>query len=416
VIFNYDFEIAKYPVTFEEYDLFCEDTGKEKPDDEGWGRGNRPVINVSWHNAKVYCEWLSEKTGENYRLPTEAEWEYSCRAGTTTKWSFGDDESELEKYAWYNKNSDGKTHEVGQKPPNPWGLYDMHGNVWEWCEDDYVDSYEKTPRDGKAFMNNKGGNKVLRGASWGNDGRDTRSAYRSGYHPAEWSHFAGFRLLRTLPSDLGDIVTNTTVKKSKKTMPKGDVTFKCEKCSTSYALNCDELDWEAVESHERQMGAEVNYEAHYEIDCENCSNSMSITFNCWEYPIGAENYRDVNGEGVKDIKGDCCLDFHESDRMEYIYNSIEEIKKWFFENYEDPANSLPHESKEGGYQWIHGGPVDTEEAIYEHFREIYSEEILNKAIDEIGKYEEWSPIPQSEEEFQDALSNWVKKKVDEDES
>ncbi|HHD73096.1 MAG TPA: hypothetical protein ENL02_04250, partial [Epsilonproteobacteria bacterium] len=174
VTFNYDFEIAPYLVTFEEYDLFCEDTDRIKPHDVGWGRGRRPVINVSWHDAKAYCDWLSDKTRETYRLPTEAEWEYACRAGTAEKWSFGDDEKELDKYAWYDKNAYDKgekhpdygTHPVGTKDPNPWGLYDMHGNVWEWCEDDFVDNYKETPIDGSAYHNQKEGEKVLRGGSW----------------------------------------------------------------------------------------------------------------------------------------------------------------------------------------------------------------------------------------------------------
>ena len=158
------------------------------------------MINVSWHDAKAYCKWLSEKTGETYRLPTEAEWEYACRAGTTTKWSFGDDEKELEKYAWYNKNSDDKTHPVGEKLPNPWGLYDMHGNVWEWCEDDWADNYKETPRDGSANHNQKEDKKVLRGGSLGDDAYDTRSAFRFRYNPTDRNSDRGFRLLRTLPS------------------------------------------------------------------------------------------------------------------------------------------------------------------------------------------------------------------------
>jgi len=206
VTFDYNFEIAKYPVTFEEYDLFCKDTGRKKPDDNGWGRGKRPVINVSWDDAKVYCDWLNKKLGieENspyrYRLPTEAEWEYACRAGTTTKWSFGDNEEELEKYAWYNKNSNGKTHPVGEKLPNPWGLYDMHGNVFEWCEDDYIDNYKKTPRDGSAYKSGKEDlRKVVRGGSWDSLAYDTRSSYRYFGVRNYQFYFIGFRLLRTLP-------------------------------------------------------------------------------------------------------------------------------------------------------------------------------------------------------------------------
>ena len=199
ITFDYDFAIAKYPVTFAEYYLYCEDTGVKKPDDRGWGRGNRPVINVSWQDAKAYCDWLSKKSGKKYRLPTEAEWEYACRAKTTTKWSFGGDESKLKEYAWYNKNSNSKTHEVGLKKPNDWGLYDMHGNVWEWCEDDWEDNYNSTPRDGSAHKNKKRGSKVLRGGSWVIDADYSRSAYRDDWVGDYRNGYVGFRLLRTLP-------------------------------------------------------------------------------------------------------------------------------------------------------------------------------------------------------------------------
>ncbi|MDQ7086055.1 MAG: formylglycine-generating enzyme family protein [Sulfurovum sp.] len=159
VYLNYEFEIGKYPVTFDEYDIYCEDEKIDKPSDEGWGRGKRPVINVSWHDAVAFCKWLSKKTNDTYKLPTEKEWEYACRAGTDTKWSFGDDEKALGKYAWYSKNSydlgkkdkDYGTHRVSEKLPNDWGLFDMHGNVWEW----YEDCYNKDEKS-----------KVLRGGSW----------------------------------------------------------------------------------------------------------------------------------------------------------------------------------------------------------------------------------------------------------
>ncbi len=193
-----DFEIGKYQVTFGEYDLFCEDTKKELIDDNKW-RGRQPVINVNWHDAVAYCEWLSQKSGQNYRLPTETEWEYACRAGTDTKWSFGDDENELEKYAWYDKNSDNKTHPVGEKLPNPWGLYDMHGNVWEWCEDDWSENYNETPRDGSAYRDKKSERKVIRGGSWFNFANRSRSSIRYRFDPANRDNDWGFRLLRTLP-------------------------------------------------------------------------------------------------------------------------------------------------------------------------------------------------------------------------
>jgi len=187
-----NYEIGKYEVTFAEYDRYCMESGLKKPDDEGWGRGKRPAINVSWHDANAYIKWLNNKTGKNYRLPTEAEWEYVARAGTTTTWSFGDDKSDLKKYAWYDENSyykgkghkDYGTHKVGKKRANPWGLYDVHGNVGEWCSDWY--SEEEKYR-------------VLRGGSWVSGSNSARSAFRLGNDPSIRSYYMGFRLLRTLP-------------------------------------------------------------------------------------------------------------------------------------------------------------------------------------------------------------------------
>jgi len=188
VTINYDFEISKYQVTFDEYDLYCEDVKKEKPKDNGWGRGRRPVINVSWNDAVAYYQWLNTMLGIHeshpcrYRLPTEAELEYSTKAGTTTKWSFGDDEVKLEEYAWYDKNSEAETHPTGELNPNPWGLYDMHGNVSEWCGDWYNKDI-----------------KGLRGGSWSYISDRTRSAYRNYGSPTGRNIDRGFRLLRTLP-------------------------------------------------------------------------------------------------------------------------------------------------------------------------------------------------------------------------
>ncbi len=151
---------------------------------------------VSWDDAQEFLGKLNlmEKTN-TYRLPTEAEWEYACRAGSTTRFCFGDEEAELEDYAWYEENSEGKTHPVGQKQPNAWGLYDMHGNVWEWCQDWYGDYPAGPVTDPRGP--DTGEYRVLRGGSWGNDSRNLRSAVRD-YNNPDFRHYNfGFRVART---------------------------------------------------------------------------------------------------------------------------------------------------------------------------------------------------------------------------
>jgi formylglycine-generating enzyme required for sulfatase activity len=189
-----DFSIGQYPVTFEEYDRFCEATRREKPDDRGWGRGTRPAIYVSWEDAAAYCEWLCEQTGAHYRLLTEAEWEYACRAGSTTRYSFGDDESPLSDYAWYSKNAESETHPVGEKRPNDWHLYDMHGNVWEWVQDWYG-RYSKEPQTNPSGPE-QGSGRVIRGGSWVHDAVYCRSAFRIITVPGLRIFYLGFRLAR----------------------------------------------------------------------------------------------------------------------------------------------------------------------------------------------------------------------------
>ena len=152
--------IDKYEVTFDKYDKFCEATGREKPSDKNGGRGNRPAINVSWKDAVTYAKWAGK------RLPTEAEWEKACRAGSTGKWCFGDNESEVENYAWYRGNSDNKTHPVGEKKPNAWKIYDMYGNVWEWCSDWYDEGYYKNSPYKNPKGPDSGEGRAVRGGSW----------------------------------------------------------------------------------------------------------------------------------------------------------------------------------------------------------------------------------------------------------
>ena len=171
---------------------------------------DNPVNKVSWLEVVTFCRKLSELPAEKaagnvYRLPTEAEWAYACRAGTTTKFSFGDDDSELGDYAWYRENSDNKTHPVGSKQPNAWGLYDMHGNVWEWCQDWYGDypGGAVTDPSGPASrsLNHRGKfTRVFRGGSWRHDAKLCRSAYRSGFEPSQRYFNVGFRVCLS-PSD-----------------------------------------------------------------------------------------------------------------------------------------------------------------------------------------------------------------------
>ena len=156
------------------------------------------MVNVSWNDAVAFCQWLSRKEGKAYRLPTEAEWEHACRAGTTTRWSFGNDETALAQYAWFDGNSSRSSHPVGQKGASAWGLHDTHGNVWEWCADWFgQDYYAKSPGLDPAGPDS-GESRVLRGGSWRDWPIGARSAFRSVYDPATRDNNLGFRLARTL--------------------------------------------------------------------------------------------------------------------------------------------------------------------------------------------------------------------------
>jgi len=140
-----------------------------------------PVDSITWHEAVEFCRKLSEKTGKTFRLPTEAEWEYACRTGTKTRFPFGDSESALGDYAWYGSNSGDKTHPVGRKKPNAWGLYDMHGNVWEWCADWYGDYPKGAATDPQGPAS--GRDRFLRGGSWNNVAGSCRAASRRKFGP-----------------------------------------------------------------------------------------------------------------------------------------------------------------------------------------------------------------------------------------
>jgi formylglycine-generating enzyme required for sulfatase activity len=209
VTFAHPFAIGRFAVTFDEYDRFCEATGRRRPDDRGWGRGRRPVINVDWHDAEAYCEWLSrpEQTGQHYRLPSEAEWEYACRAGTVTAFWWGSAiSSEQANYDGnypYNGGAEGeylqKTLPVDEFEPNPFGLYQTHGNVWEWCSDAWHGNYLGAPADGGIWeKSGSTGACVVRGGGWGNFPAWLRSASRAWYAATLRDDHLGFRLVQDI--------------------------------------------------------------------------------------------------------------------------------------------------------------------------------------------------------------------------
>ena len=223
VTFTYDFYIGKYETTFDEYDAFCSATGRSKPYDKGWGRGQRPVMNVSWWDAVAYCNWLSEKEDlpkaydsngnlldkggrvttdpskvVGFRLPTEAEWEYAARGRNKSKGYKYAGSDNVDDVAWYDSNSGGKTQEVGKKAPNELGIYDMSGNVYEWCSDWWY-HYTETPKTNpyNSTVSSYGSGRVLRGGSWFNDAAYVRVAYRDFNLPTYTRSYLGFRISRT---------------------------------------------------------------------------------------------------------------------------------------------------------------------------------------------------------------------------
>ncbi|MCX7108955.1 MAG: formylglycine-generating enzyme family protein [Proteobacteria bacterium] len=273
------YAVGQYPVTVGEFRRFVEATGHRTEAEQGdgayvWNKKDRwektkdaswrkpyfdqtdqnPVVCLSWNDAKAYCDWLGEQTGQAYGLLTEAQWEHACRAGSNARYCYGDDEAGLGEYAWYSNNANSQTHPVGEKKPNAWQLYDLHGNVWEWCADwwasDYYQQFTSKPQhpasaseqsaSGSASGREvppfeKGGlggissenpsgpasgsYRVVRGGSWYNDADYCRSACRFIFAPANRYYNLGFRLSRTgpLPSypfTLGDAEQGLSVRPS----------------------------------------------------------------------------------------------------------------------------------------------------------------------------------------------------------
>lgn len=214
------FAMGRYPVTVGEWRVFARATGWQPDGDVDWAAPGfpqsdmHPVVGVSWVDAQRYLAWLAESTGQRYRLPSEAEWEYACRAGTKTAFSFGDsigtDLANYDGNFTWNGGARGEyrrgTTPVTQFAPNPWGLHDMHGNVWEWVQDVMHDSYEGAPLDGSAWE--EGGDRarrILRGGSWLYNPRYLRSALRNGFSAVMSNDIVGFRVVRELAAADGDV-------------------------------------------------------------------------------------------------------------------------------------------------------------------------------------------------------------------
>jgi formylglycine-generating enzyme required for sulfatase activity len=196
--------VGRFDVTFDEWDA-CVTNGDcdSRISDSGFGRGQQPVINVTFDDAQRYVAWLNKTTGktekgEGYRLVTEAEWEYAARAGTTTAYSFGDDAIVLGEYAWFFLNSAARSHPVGEKKPNAFGLYDMHGIVDQWVQDCFHDTYYGAPMDGAAWVNEGCTARVGRGGHWANWQQHLRSATRQWLPPSDRYSGLGFRVGRSL--------------------------------------------------------------------------------------------------------------------------------------------------------------------------------------------------------------------------
>ncbi|HEY6510126.1 MAG TPA: formylglycine-generating enzyme family protein, partial [Vicinamibacterales bacterium] len=193
------FAFGKYEITFEDYDKFVAATGATPPGDEGWGRGRQPAVNISWNDALNYARWLSAETGAVYRLPSEAEWEYAGRAGSTSSYSWGGSVGEgMANCRGCTADDRNAAAPAGSFPVNAFGLHDLQGNVWEWVDDCARDSYLGAPSDGSVWQGEDACSRVLRGGSWASSPYQLRSSYRNWYPADDKENATGFRLVREI--------------------------------------------------------------------------------------------------------------------------------------------------------------------------------------------------------------------------
>jgi formylglycine-generating enzyme required for sulfatase activity len=187
------FKLSAYDVVFDQYDLFARTTGRSLPDGNRTGRGSLPASGVQWEDAQAFISWLNQKSGRRYRLPSEAEWEYAARAGATSKYYWGEEFDEGRA----NNNHQSPTI-VGSFPPNPWGLYDMSGDVWQWTQDCAHNNYVGAPTDGSSWTSGDCGNRVARGGAWNSIPTCLWASSRAGMFSACIQSVVGFRLAEDL--------------------------------------------------------------------------------------------------------------------------------------------------------------------------------------------------------------------------
>ena len=188
------FKIAKTETTVAQWRAYCTATGRTMPEEPSWGwTDSHPIVNVNYSDAMGYCDWLAEKMDADYRLPTEAEWEYAARGGKLSKGTKYSGGRSIDNAGWYDDNAGGKTQTVGRKNPNVLGIYDMSGNVWEWCKD-WHDNYSAAAQANPKGATS-GSNRVIRGGSWYSSAAYCRVAYRGNDDPADRLDISGFRVV-----------------------------------------------------------------------------------------------------------------------------------------------------------------------------------------------------------------------------
>ncbi|MCZ7398881.1 MAG: formylglycine-generating enzyme family protein [Candidatus Methanoperedens sp.] len=282
------FYMGKYEVTQKQWhDVMGNNPSQFKGDD-------LPVEQVSWNDVQDFIKKLNDKEGtDRYRLPSEAEWEYAARARTNTTYSFGNNKSELGDYAWYDGNSGSKTHEVGQKKPNPWGLYDMHGNVWEWVQDNWHDDYYGAPTDGSFWERGAGSNRVFRGGSWFDRFGYFRSAIRASNAAGARNDGTGFRLVMEITTNVS-LPTNITP-----SVP--SIPIITPSSNQEIFTNSIGMEFVQIPSGEFDMGSPVV--VHYN---ERPIHHVIISkpFYMGKYEVTQKQWMDIMGNNPSYFKGD----------------------------------------------------------------------------------------------------------------